>query len=220
MKKTGIALVLATILLGCSPGLTSQGNSLNKIKEGKAAAAGKTYALTLEQINIERDKQGLYLRAFDGNHNTIFLYFGPRLKNKVHNLTRGKDYIYKFKYEKYDKYRTLSGTLLEIAATNGQPVSGARKDSTPSAKSVILDAADARGKTYTIPLVYRRTAEDDGRNYAYFQSPDDYRFGVTCYFGKDLEKAVGKLEAEKQYTVTLKVTKTDWRIFADLQAIK
>ncbi len=224
MKKSLLFFTLplvSIIVMSCAGKLESQGESLAAIIDEKEASAGKTYSLTLSQINIERDNTGAYVRLFDKDYKTIFVYVqDPPLKNKVANLERNAKYIYKFSVTKNDSYSTLSGKLIDVAALDGKPIDKKLKDPAPSARMIILDGPDAIGKTFTLSLAFNDVKEENGKKVAQYQSPDAYSTSVTCEVPDDQADKVKNLKASEKYSVKLKVDRVDWRIFGTLVSVE
>lgn len=218
-KITWITLCLFAITALNSCKIKSQGESLEEVKKAGKSSVGKTYALTLSQINIEIDGTGLYLRAFDKAYQTIFLYFPDSMKNKIANLKPNEKYIYKFQVTKNDKFSTLSGKLLEVADTEGNPISDTLSDQTVRVRTIRLDGKAAVGKTYRVNIEFQNKGEDGDKKYAYFRVKG-YPFSVWTYYGDDKAADVDKLENYKAYNVEMKVTDNGITIKGDLLSIK
>jgi hypothetical protein len=218
MKKLIFSLVFVLVAtLGCSGNLTSQGDSLDEINKDKAKAEGKTYSLTLSQINIERGSEGAYVRLFDKAYNTIFVYVTDKQKNKILNLDVNGKYIYKFTVNKGGSYSTLSGTLLEVAALDVKPISGSTvKDISSNPKAIVLDGPAAVGKNFTMELVFKDLADESGKKIAAYNSADAYESQVFCEVPADQLAKVEKFKAAEKHKVTFKVDRVDWRVFATL----
>lgn len=218
-KITWITLCLfaLTALGACK--IKSQGESLEEVKKAGKASVGTTHALTLSQINIEIDRTGLYLRAFDKAYQTIFIYFPDSMKNKIANLKPNEKYIYKFKVTKNDKFSTLSGELLEVADTEGNPIANNLLDQTVLVRTIRLDGRAAVGKTYRVNVDFQSKGEDGDKKYAYFRVKG-YPFSVWAYYGDDKAAEVDKLENHKTYNLEIKVTDNGITIKGDLIAIK
>ncbi len=224
MKKAIVVIsvfVFALVSIGCSKKLTSEGTSLEPIVSAGAGAVGKTYTLTLSQLNIERDSTSAYIRLFDEKYNTIFVYIPkPDLNNKILNLKRNDKYLYKFKVTKNESTVTLSGELIDVAGLDGIIVSGTLADKTPTACSIILDGPAAQGKDFTMDLTFYGKGEEEGKKKATFNSTDDYGKEVICTYADDLAKKIDELKSGDKCKVSFKVDKIDWRVFATLASVE
>lgn len=205
MKGLRILLVgvAAIAFATCSANLTSEGNSLDGIKAEGEAAQGQTHSITLTQINLEIDRDGLYLRAFDSSNNTIFLYFDAALRDKVGSLERNNEYIYKFEVTNAG-IGTLSGRLLEVATADGKPVQAAPIPD-DAARNVRLDGAAAVGQEYTVKLKMSGTGSDEHGDFIRFQGAEGYPFGFKCHYSDELAEQAEALEQGSEYTIKLRV---------------
>lgn len=221
MKKFAVLLLLVLICAtACSAKLTSEGDGLAGMKALRGKNIGTIYTLTLNQINIEGGRDGQYIRCFSKQYDTIFLYFSKDQRGQIANLVRNKNYIYKFKITKNDEYSTLSGELLQVAAEDGTPVSAAPAGRVVTAKSIILDASDAKGKTYTLVLNFAAFTKYNERDALSMRAADAYGHQVYIYFTEAQKSQVEKLIAGTAYTVQLRVEEVDYRVFGTLESIK
>lgn len=212
----GLFIVFCVSFIFFQCNMSSQGDSLEPLLNEAEASIGKTFIITLTQINIEINSTGLYLRAFDKKYKAIFIYFDSSMKNKVANLVRDQQYIYKFKVTKNDKNSTLSGKLLEIGDLSGKYINDKLIDTAISVKTIRLDGKDATMKKYTVPLVLDKME----KYVAYFRSPDKYQFLVNCTYKDDLAKEMQKLKQSTQYTIEMEVIRNDIAIEGSLIAVK
>ena len=219
MTKYLLVLVaIVSLCLGCSSKLTSEGDSLDVLKKDAQASEGKTYTLTLQQINIETDNGKPYMRCFDkGYNNTIFIYFNSAQKNKIVNLERSKEYIYKFKVPKYEANYTMRAELIDVADLKGEPISAKLAGDGKSASDMRVLGKDAEGKEFEITLKFKELAKDsENKDYASFGSADAYEFSFNFYYADDLKDKIGKLEQGKSYPVKFTVRSNDISIKGDL----
>lgn len=221
MKKNAVLLLFVLLaVFACSTKLTTEGDSLAGIKALRGKNIGTTYTLTLSQINIEGDRDGQYIRCFSKQYETIFIYFNKAQRGQIANLERNKNYIYKFRISKNDEYSTLSGVLLQVATEDGTPVSSAPAERTVTAKSIILDGADAKGKTYTIVLKFDSLTKNNDRDALAMRAPDAYGHQVYLFHTEGQKDLVGGLAAGKAYTVQIRVENVDYRVFGSLEMIR
>ena len=213
-----LMLSLTCAFAACSKTITSEGDNLDPVKAEKETAGEKVFAYTLDQINIEGDSTGPYVRLFDTNRNTMFLYVPKDLVNKVLNLERNKKYIYQFtiRPEKYG----LRGDLKEVADLEGKLIAKDLKDPTLRPEMVVLEHAAAKGKSYTMELMFTKKAVENDKKRAQFQADTPNRTTVFCNYTDDMDEKVDALEANKKYKVQFKVDYTDWRIFSDLVSVE
>jgi hypothetical protein len=210
---------ICAALTACAGNLVTEGDSLEPVIAAGLQSVGKIYTLTLDQINIERDDTGAYIRLFDKQYETLFLYVPALMNDKVLNLKVDDPYIFKFRITVNDKSSTLSGELLEVAGPDGKPVSGTRIDREPSACSLILAGPAAHGSTVTLNLVYTGKS-GDAENTISLWSPDDYEKQVFLAFGTDPGNRIDGLVENEKYRVTFKVDDADWRVFGTLISIE
>lgn len=143
-KTSLLLLPLLMVLSFCGANLTSEGESLDVVSKG----SGKTHTLTLEQINVERNSDGAYLRLFDKSNKTVFVYVPENLAEKAGNLEPRKKYIYQFSVPAGDSIGTMRGDLMEVATVDGKPVGGGEAAGTPS--MIILKGPAAVGESFTL----------------------------------------------------------------------
>ncbi len=219
-KAFGTMALVTLLLYGCSGNLASQGTSLEPIIAEKGASIGKTYTITLRLVNIERNRQGAYLRLFDEKYNTIFVYVSKENRNKVANLVRNSTYIYKFKITKNDQYTTLSAALNDVADEKGKPISGKLKDPKPGALLIKLDGSEAVGKEFSLPLNFKNVKEENGRKIFVGETVDDYRNDIFLSCPDALEEKIGGLKSSDKITVKFKVDKVETHISGSLLSIE
>lgn len=220
--RGALVFVLLVALAACGAAkLKSEGEALKPITEAKAAAVGKIHALTLEQINIERNADGAYVRCF-AKDGTIFLYIPAAMNGAVANLERSRKYIYRFKVSKNDY--GPEGQLLEIAETNGAAVPGQLKGAGPGAKMVVLDGPAAVGKERTLDLVLRRVEKADEKEKTkatlHFNDETPYSTEVQVLFAKEFADQVKDLKEGDKFSVKLRVDSVDWRVFGTLVSLQ
>lgn len=221
MKKNAVLLLFVLLaVFACSTKLTTEGDSLAGIKALRGKNIGTTYTLTLSQINIEGDRDGQYIRCFSKQYETIFIYFNKAQRGQIANLERNKNYIYKFKISKNDEYSTLSGVLLQVATEDGKPVRTTPVDPAVTAKSIILDGADAKGKTCTLVLNFDTFTKYNERDALSMRAADAYGHQVYLYYTEAQKSQVEKLIAGKAYTVQIRVENVDYRVFGSLEMIR
>lgn len=219
-RHTSLSFLMAAMIViagACGSKLESQGDSL---AAAKTAGQGKTHMLTLQQINIEIDRDGLYIRVFgQGTPVTGFLYFDADLKNKVANLKRNTKYIYKFTTT--DTQYTFKGKLLDVAETEtGKSVSGSLIDNSASAKQIRLAGKEAAGQTFTVPLKFTGIRKSGEEDFAWFSSTDDYRFSIQGSFAEAMKTEIEGLDKDKVNQVKLKVTENGISIKAEILEVK
>jgi len=222
MRKYLLILSAGLLLTAtaCSSNLKSEGESLDPIIAAKDSM-GKTYTLTLQQVNIEGDNAGPYVRLFGtGNTATIFVYVPKTMKNKILNLTYGQKFIYKFKITKNDKYSTLSGELIEVAGLDGKPVSGTLKDPALSACSIILDGKESLGKSFALTVVFTGKRTEDGKKIMDCRSDDPYSKQITLAYAGNMASKVDKLKPNDKVKVKFKADSVDYRIGGTVESIE
>ena len=196
----------------------AQAGSLGEITGGAEKSIGKSYALVLRQINLEVSDGVPYIRAFDKDYNTIFIYFNQGLANKVANLEVNNYYKYSFKVTKNDKYSTLSGQLSGVAMEDGKAVSA--KADPKKALSVRVMGKAAEGKIFEVIIAYKgKMKGDDGVEYLSFNCKDPYDYNVKCTYPESLAEAVSGLNENGDYKVKMKVLENSSSIKGELQSI-
>ncbi|MCB1140443.1 MAG: hypothetical protein KDK25_00405 [Leptospiraceae bacterium] len=205
-------LPLMMVLSFCGANLTSEGESLEVVSKG----SGKTHTLTLEQINVERNSDGAYLRLFDKSNKTIFVYVPETLAEKAGNLEPRNKYIYKFSVPAGDTVGTMRGDLIEVATVDGKPVSGGEAAGLPA--MIILKGPAATGESFTLEGKLQK--KNDEKKELTLLATDPYQKQVTVTYDDSSADAVEPLEEGKVYKVKLKLDKADWRIFGTLESVE
>jgi hypothetical protein len=218
VKYIPVLVAIVSLSLGCSGKLTSEGDSLDVVKKDAQASEGKTYTLTLQQVNIEVDSGKPYIRLFDkGYQNTIFVYFNSSQKNKIVNLERSKDYIYKFKIPKYEPNYTMRGELIDVADLKGEAISTKLAGDGKSASDMRVLGKEAEGKEFEIAMKFGGLTKDsENKDSASFRSADAYEFSFYFNFPDALKDKVEKLEQGQSYPVRFTVKSNDISIKGDL----
>jgi hypothetical protein len=221
MKIFARFCLLFVLLSACGPDqIVTEGDSLESLKAEQGAAVGKTRAFTLEQINIERDAKGPYVRTFDTSHNTSFLYIPENMVKTVGRLVRGNKYIYRFKVTENDKFGA-NGELSAVAHTNGIPIGSADPDTDIGAKAIVLAGPAAHGKSFTVSVTFGRTNETEPGKAPTIGCSDTSPYGteITLSYPDNLAAEVTNLASGDKRNLRIKVEKTDWRVFGELEAI-
>lgn len=211
-KVLWLALPATALLMFCGANLTSEGDSLEVVEKG----SGKTHTLTLEQINVERNSDGAYLRLFDASNKTIFVYVSEDLIGKAANLEPRKKYIYQFSVPQGNTVGTMRGDLIEVAGEDGKPVSEGEAAGLPS--EIILKGPAAQGESFTIEGELSK--KDEAKKELTFRANDPYKKSVTVSYGEAMSETVAGLEEKSNYKIKLKLDRADWRLFGTLESVE
>lgn len=212
-KIMWLALLPAVATLSfCGANLTSEGDTLEVVEKG----SGKTHTLTLEQINVERDGDGAYLRLFGASNKTIFVYVPEELAGKAGNLEPRKKYIYQFKVPQGNTVGTMRGDLIEVATEDGKPVSDGEAAGLPA--QIILKGPGAQGQSFTVEG--ELTKKDEEKKELMFRASDPYNKSVTVSYDDSMSETVAGLEEKNSYKIKLKLDRADWRLFGTLESVE
>ena len=217
MRPTHVLCLASFLVFACAASeLQSEGDSFAPVKAAGAAAIGKIMNLTLEQINIERNSDGAYLRLFGRGGGTMFAYLtNERLKNATAALDRGKFYIYRFRVVKNDSTFGPTGALIEIALTNGVLVTGSESDEKCGLKRIVLNGPAAHGASFRKDLVFNRFNEKTLT--ASFSDRSPYSTELVLAVTSNRQAEMAGLERGTVLTLDFRVTATDWRVFGTLE---